>query len=357
MQKWSKIIFLLVFVSIITSDFAFAQKTPVRNDSTHLYKNIEKYSKRSKYTKFVYPLIFKSVVTRLPKKKEYKKLIKKPYSAYEGKIIRHINIETLDPFGIAIADTLVKAHNFLPKTGNKLHVKTLHITIRNLVLIRQNQPFDSLLVKESERLVRRQAYVRDVAFTVKSVSATSDSVDIYIREMDNWSLIPGGAASSSSISLNIRERNFSGLGHEMQNGITWNHSAGTYAYTGNYFIPNIRNTYINSTVHYGKEESGNLTKIFAVDRPFFSPFAKWAAGVSFEQLYRLDYLRGNDSILMPQHFKFNVQDYWAGYARQIFKGKSENDRATNFISALRFLRIRYLENPGEEYDKQHFFYD
>ena len=55
---WFKNIFILFFISILTSEFAFAQETPVKKDSTQLYKNIESYSKRSKFTKFIYQLSF-----------------------------------------------------------------------------------------------------------------------------------------------------------------------------------------------------------------------------------------------------------------------------------------------------------
>jgi len=54
-------------------------------------------------------------------------------------------------------------------------------------------------------------------------------------------------------------------------------------------------------------------------------------------------------------FKFNIQDYWAGSAVQIFKGNTEQTRTTNFISAVRFLRIRYVEKPIEMYDTAHFY--
>ncbi len=190
---WSKNILILFFVSVLTCDFAFSQEPVVKTDSTHLYENIEAYSKRSKFTKFMYGLFFKPVAPnpkkKGSKKKVYKKLIQKPYSTFEGKIIRHINIETLDPFGYTIGDTMVSSRNFFIRTGNKLHLKTQQITIRNLLVIRQNQPFDSLLVKESERLVRNQPYVRDVSFFVKAVSKNSDSVDIFIRELDTWTII------------------------------------------------------------------------------------------------------------------------------------------------------------------------
>jgi hypothetical protein len=363
MQMWFKNIFILFFVSILLSDFAFAQQAPAKADSTNLYKNIESFSKRSKFTKFVYRLIFKPVAKiskkKVAKKKVYKKLIQKPYSAFEGKTIRHINIETLDPFGYSIADPLAASQNFLTKTGNALHVKSQPIAIRNLLLIRQNQVFDSLLVKESERLVRSRGYVHDVSFFVIATSKNSDSVDIVIRELDNWSIIPTVGVTISSVTINLTDKNFLGTGHESKNGITWYRTNGDNAYNINYFIPNIRNTYINTTIHYNKDQFRNSTKSFAVDRPFFSPFAKWAAGVNLTQQFRMDSIHAIDSLFvlqsLLQRFKFNVQDYWAGSAIRIFKGNTENKRTTNFVSTVRFLRIRYLEKPIEMFDTQHMF--
>ncbi len=355
---WFKKFLLLFGVLILISGLTSAQQTIAKKDSTKIYKNIESYSKQGKFTKFMYQLVFKPVANsskKKSKKKIYRKLIKRPYSAFEGKTIRHINIETLDPFGYSIADTIVASQNFITKTGNALHVKTKHITIRNLLLIRQNQLFDSLLVKESERLVRSRGYIRDVSFYVKTTSKGSDSVDIFIRELDNWSIIPKVSASSSRFNINLTDKNFLGFGHEFQPGFKWNHTIGRNAYNTNYFIPNIRNTFINTTLHYSTDEHRNFTRSFAIDRPFFSPFAKWAAGVSFTQKLHKDSLRAKDSLFVLQRFKFNVQDYWAGNAIQIFKGNSENNRTTNFISTVRFLRIRYLEKPIEILDTLHFF--
>ena len=361
MQTWLKILFISVFVSVVTSDYAIAQKTPVVKDSTKVYENIESFSVKRKFTKLMYQMLFKPVAVKSQKKddkkKVYKKLIRKPYSAFEGKIIRNINIETLDPFGYSIADTIVRPPNFISKNGNRLHIKSQRITIRNLLLIRQNQVFDSLLVKESERLVRNMSYVTDVSFFVTATAKNSDSVDIYIRELDKWSIIPSGAASGSSVTVNLRDNNFMGLGHESKNEITWNHTTGNYGYKVNYYIPNIRNTYVNSTIHFGKEQNGNYTRSFAIDRPFFSPFAKWAAGAGFTQHFRQDYIHANDSLLVMQPFRYNVHDYWVGNAIQLFKGNTEYKRATNFISALRFVRVRYFEKPLEAYDTQHFFAD
>jgi hypothetical protein len=305
----------------------------------------------------MYSLIFRPVNSnshlKKGKKKVYKKLIQKPYSAFEGKIIRHINIETLDPFGYSIGDSIQSSLNFVTKTGNKLHIKSQGITIRNLLLIRQNQVFDSLLVKESERLVRSQKYIRDVSFFVKATAKGSDSVDVYIRELDIWSIIPKGSASK----INLADKNFMGLGHELQSDFTRNNADGVSAFHANYSIPNIRNSYVKGTMHVGKEGNRNINRSLSIDRPFFSPFAKWAAGVNFTHQFF------NDSVLFDTNqfgllrYKFNSQDYWGGNAIRLFGGNSEYNRTTNFISTARFLRIRYKEKPNELFDTEHQFAD
>ena len=123
-------------------------------------------------------------------------------------------------------DTTVGKQNFLSKTGNRMHIKTQIITIRNLLLIHKNQPFNSLLVKESERLIRSQKFVHEVSFYVVAAGRKSDSVDIFIRELDKWSIIPEGSVSASGIRIDLTDKNFLGFGHEFQNAFSRNFTNG-----------------------------------------------------------------------------------------------------------------------------------
>ena len=350
---WFKKLLFLFIVSFLITDLAFPQQTTAKKDSTRLYKKIETYSKQRKSTSLLYSLVFKPVATNPAKKKKYSKLIVKPYSAFEGKIIRHINIETLDPFGYSIVDTIVAPQGFLAKTGNDLHIKTLPITIRNLLLIKRNQPFDSLLVKESERLVRTKEYLLDVSFFVSSTSINSDSVDIFIRVIDTWSLIPQGSASSSSFTAGLADNNFLGLGHTFQGIYGKDNEKGIHSFSTDYTIPNFKNSYIGAKLHYDMLENVNFNRQLAIDRPFYSPFAKWAAGVNIVQQFRYDTLKTTNFLLLPEPIRFNLQDYWAGNAIQLYKGNSAYVRTTNFITAARFLRINYLEKPEESIDSLH----
>jgi hypothetical protein len=352
-SRFLKILLLFYLVSCSIQP-AVAQQTPVKPDSSKVYRNIETFSKKSKFTKFMYGLVFKPVATtKLSKKRP--KPSHSPYDNVEGKIIRNIDIVTLDPFGYSVTDTSAVPHNFFLNTGNWLHIKSKFFTIKNILLIRKNEPFDSLLVKESERLVRSQGYVGDVLFDVMPVEKATDSVDIYIRVLDKWSLIPEGSFSSIRVGLGFTENNFAGLGYVFQAGCVWNHSIGKNAVTTSYFIPNIRNSFISAALHYNIDEYKNFLTSVTVERPFYSPLARWAAGLNIAQQFQRDSFPDPVSGHVMQNLNFSTQDYWAGTANGILKGNTEDERSTKAIVAARYLRIRYLDKPDELYDSLHIF--
>jgi len=352
----------LVFVSFLISDLALAQETKINPDSIRIYSDIETYSRQSRFKTFLYKLVFKpvapdSTVVKNLRKKKGTGPVQSQYTAFEGKIIRNIVVVTFDPFGYTGNDTVPGSRNFLNKTGNALHVKTRSIAIRNLLLFRRNQPFSSLLVKESERLIRNRRYVHDVNFRVTFAGENPDSVDITIRELDNWSIVPSGAVSPVSMFAGINDNNFLGSGHELKTIFSRNFNTGINALNTNYFIPNIRNTYISSMLHYSFDGEGNFTRSIAVDRPFYSPLTRWAAGMAFESQLRSDSLRSTGQEYLPLLLRYNASDLWAGKAVEIFKENRKAEIVTNLIFTARYLRIRFSEKYPEENDPLHFYSD
>jgi hypothetical protein len=354
-------IIIFILASFQLCGLVSAQQSIVKKDTITLYRNIETYSRQSKVASLIYPLVFKPVGAspgkKESKKKGYKNLIQKPYIGFEGKIIRNINIVTLDPFGYSANDTTVSKQNFFTNAGNGMHIKTQGITIRNLMLIHKNAPFNSLLVKESERLIRSQSYVHEVSFYVVAAGEKIDSVDIYIRELDKWSFVPEGSISTNASRFGITDKNFLGTGHEFHTDFRRNNATGINSFITNYSIPNIRNTYINAKLYYAFDNNGYFTRNLNVERPFFSPFAKWAAGISLASRFRKDSLEYADTSYVPLNLQFRTQDYWAGKAIQIFKNNSEPDLITNLILAVRYMRIRYNEKPSELSDPLHIYSD
>jgi len=72
---WLKIATTYFFIFLITNDFAFAQDTIAPKDTTHLYENIETYSEKSGFTKFMFRLFFKPVAPAPAQKILNKRLI------------------------------------------------------------------------------------------------------------------------------------------------------------------------------------------------------------------------------------------------------------------------------------------
>lgn len=355
---WYRKIRIMIIVSAFASGPAFAQEAAVKADSSKLYRDIETFSKRSKFNTFLYRLIFKpvSIISKKDsKKKTYKKLVQKPYTDFQRKIIRKIDIVTLDPFGYAVNDTSATSKKGLIKIGNSLHIKSQIVSIRNLLLIRENEPFNSFFVKESERLIRNQKFVHDVLFYPVLSGVKKDSVDLYIRELDNWSLIPSASISSSHINTNITDKNFLGTGDEFSNVFSRNISTGISAFNTYYRIPTIRSTYINLYLHLGVDGYGNIRKSVAFERPFYSPFAKWGGGIAFATQVRKDSLKYLNPLNGPLNFRSRTQDFWAGEAIRIFRGSTEDELATNLILAVRYLRIRYNEKPSDIIDPYNYY--
>jgi hypothetical protein len=328
-----------------------AQQTTAKKDTSRVYNNIQKFSQRNKFTKLVHKLVFRAPVLQ---KKEIKE-IQKNYTNFNGKIIRTIKIVTLDPFGYSEIDTSRQPNNWAEKTGNKIHIKTNRAAILNLILIKKNKPFDSLLVKESERLIRAQRFINRVDILPKLIENNPDSIDISIRVLDSWSLIPKGSVSRSRINFALNERNILGSGHQFENQIRNRFDDGKTAYNTAYTIPNIINTFIRTRISYLIDLDDFYAKTIGIDRPFYSPLTQWAGGIYLDQQFRQDTLPNALLVFSKQSFKFSTTDLWAARSFKIFKGNTERERTTNLITSARLLNVQFTDSPSILYDSDDFY--
>lgn len=330
---------------------ARAQDPAPKKDS--LYQKIEDYSEKRKVTKTLHKLIFRSTNKRPHKSPQNRP--KQDFAAFEGKTIRNITVESHDPFGFSFTDSTQTANSWLEKTGNFIHIKTKAFAIRNTLLIKENTPLDTLLLNESERLIRSQSYIRRVEVTAKNVEASKDSIDLHFEVLDSWSLIPSASISTSKTRVRLKNRNFLGFGHEFNNSVTKSLEDTHYGYDMEYRVPNINNTFIETTLAYRIDLDGNYSKILDVERPFYSPYARWAGGIYLDEQYQQEYLKDAEGEPGLQNFRYLTQDFWGGHAFQLFKGNSEKERTTNLISSVRYLHVGYRERPTVVYDSIGYF--
>jgi len=337
--------------------FAFSQQEKTKVDSAKIYKNIQQFSQKKKTTSFLHRLVFRPIKPNLPKKN----VPKINYSPYQGKIIRNITITTLDPFGQRVQNieinTPQKTLNIAEEWGNKLHLKSKDYTIRKFLLIHENEPLDSLIVKESIRLIRAQRFVNSVAIHMEIVAESTDSVDVFIRVLDSWSLIPNASFSNTETTLKLRERNFLGQGHEIRGEYTNRFEDGQNGHLLQYTVNNFRKTFIKLQATNQKDVESNFNRSLEASRLFISPLTKWGGGILYEQRFRQDTLADKNGVFEQQRFKFNTDDYWLGHACSLDNDNSEKSKITNLIVAGRFLNINYLENPLVAYDSIGFYTD
>jgi hypothetical protein len=353
--KYCSLILLFFFICL-TSEAQVKVKNS-GNDSVQVYKKIEENAKKSKFKKFAYRLLFKSKRSQTKSQKNARKeyFIKKAFERNEGKIIREIRIETLDPFGYSVSNYKDEPEKGFEKFGNRLHLKTKNWTIRNLLLFKKNNPLDSLAVKESERLIRRQRYIRSVIINPVEIPGSKDSIDVSVRVLDSWSLIPTGTISGSKVRVDLTERNFFGLGHEVENDFSKRFDDGRRAYTAQYTINNIKNTFIKATFRYENDLNDNIVRSARVERQFFSPLTRLAGGAYFENRFYVDSLPDNAGVFANQNFKLETQQYWAGHSFKIFEGGSEDFRSTNLVTTVGYKNIAYKATPSAIYDPSQFF--
>jgi hypothetical protein len=349
----------VLLILLVCANAVSAQEDKKPQDTTKIYRKIEEYSKKRGFTKFLHGLIFEPVEVKkkVANSKPRKKIPKKRFRTYEGKIIRHINVVTLDPFGYSEKDPAASPKRYMSKLGNRVHIKSKVLTIKNLILFRKNKPLDSLLIKESERLIRTQRFVRGVVINPVLIPNNPDSVDVTIRVLDSWTLVPEVAVSGSKTALGLKDRNFLGFGHEFDVNFQKEFSTGNDAFSTRYTVPNIMNTYIRSSLAYEINLDQEYIKSINIERPFFSPFARWAAGVYHDQRFEMDSLPDAEINYATQNFKSNTQDYWGGHSVRVFKGNTEHARTTNLITTARFLNVNYLESPEPAYDTINFYSD
>lgn len=331
------------------------KSTQTEKDSLALYKKAHKISKKGKVNKWVYDLIFKASAINKESKKETKTSNNNiKHNIANGKIIRNIYIETLDPFGYSVEDSAKKPKKKIDKIGNSLHFKTREQTIKNLLLFKQNDICDSIFLTESERLIRSQRYARKVIISPIPIDEANDSIDIAVRVLDSWTLIPSGNISTNQWNAKLTERNVLGIGHQISANYKKKIDTNEKAISTNYNINNIRKTYISLNLNYENDFNGDSNRSVGLSRPFFSPLTKNAGGIYFENRLATEYFYIADT-LNTSPVKSEYQEYWYGRAFKLNKEKTYKNKTKNLIAAFTYNNKQYTQEPPTFLDPYHYF--
>lgn len=330
------------------------ENTQKQQQTEEMYKNLQNYSKKNRLVSKLHQLIFRTInSSQSNTSQQIEKNINRNFKQFQGKIIRKIHIQSLDPFGYSEKDSTILPDK-MERIGNALHNKTKRSVIRRLLLFKKHSPLDSLLVKESERVIRSQNYIRRVLITPVSTSS-SDSIDVHVRVLDSWSMFFDADGSTNYLSIRGRERNFLGLGHRISTRYNQEiPNPQRNGFSASYQIPNIYNTHINTYVYYSQNFNNKYEKTWAMYRPYFSVYTQWAGGIDITEKTFDDRIPYKDSSWV-QEFKIRHYDLWGSLSVPVLKKYTQHNRITNFTLSVRYKHLDYLKSPNYQIDSLRFF--
>lgn len=322
-----------------------------KDTASTIYKDIHDYSRKHKVMRWIYSGIFvepKDAEEAPPSAPRTERV--DPFKKYKGKVVRHIEVRTFDPFGYSVDDTAMAPVNGLQRLGDRLHRKTRPRIVQNLLLTKPLQPLDPLQVSESERVLRASPFVTDARIIVRPVKGTRDSVDLLVLVHDKWSIDVSGEADLSSASALVRERNLLGWGQRVEQRVAYVLDQPQLSFSGAHEVYNIRKSHISSHVHYSLGPDGNDLG-FSFQRPFYSPLARWAAGFTWGQAWNKYMVPSTDGQFASSYSLSPASlDLWAARSFRLGDGTEPGSSNSNFVLAARYAQTRYASRPPRALD-------
>ena len=263
---------------------------------------------------------------------------------YQGKIIRKIVVKSLDPFGTDVEDTLIKRSGQLADIGNAISFSTRNGVIKNLLLFKKGQRLDALSLRESERLLRTQDYIRDARIFIPSQSKlTNDSVDIIVVVQERFALNASFRTSTNQSEIQLYQNNFFGTGNKIRQGgkLDYN-NLNLSSYNGEFKNVNLFKTYIDASLFYDVNPL-RKTQGFLINRTFFSPLTKWAGSLSRVMTQEKFYYDQLSNEQIPVNIRYNTTDIWLGRSIPLTSGNDEAFRSSSLVIAGRFSNTRFIQ--------------
>lgn len=343
-----KYLFVVYLFFLINPILVIAQGI---NDSTNFYFRLKQKADKHKVTQWIY-----EVLIEIPNEDSIKgptiMLSKKtvnPFLKYKGKIVRNVSIVVLDPFGYSVNNLYAKYPGYVERVGNNYHIETKERIIRNLLLFKPDKELDPLELSESERILRLTPYIYDARVYVQRYSIKAkDSVDIMVVVQDRWTSTAVSKFDLIAPDIILSEKNILGFGHQYVQGFAWNPTDQYLTTAGRYSIFNIKKSFISTEVFYSTAKENNRFGV-SIDRPFYSPLAKWAGGMSLVKNNTVFKQTISETGLINTYpLKYNAFDLWGAKSFPLTQNKSAalDKRSSNFILGVRYYRKDYTDRPS-----------
>ena len=309
---------------------ARAQKT----DSSSLQFRIKKFSQQHNFTRWVYRLIFSEEASHFSRQLYHDASTQ---NEFQCKIIRSVTVYVLDPYEWS-KDVDANSVNRRPRKFtnaiNSLHLTTRKWVIRNQLLFHPFEEFETLLLEESERLLRQLDYVQDAKISVQELEQC-DSVDVDILVWDRWSLIaPFSFNSFQNVSSSLIEKNLLGTGQRFEQRISY-YDEKKFGYSVSYDISNLDHSFIRARVYFNADTNQTDYGV-AFNRTLFSPVILWAGGAA---IIGRTFSSMDSSISLSHKTTIIQNDWWLAKNTPVRFLNGEHKRVMNFVAGFRFTNL------------------
>lgn len=305
------------------------------NKNLIFFDSLKVKASKNSFTKKLYNIIIVSPDTTV--KKQITGTSDANYINYSGRKIRKIEIQRLNVFGVNINNPAAADPNKAENLFNKTHINTTEKIIRKNLLFSEGDTISPLILSDNERILRQLSYIDDARIII--VPLSDEEADILVLTKDVYSLGASFAYKGlKSGSVSIFEKNILGIGHELGFEIPYDSKASDSPGIGvHYLIDNIWKSFINLNMYY-LDGLGEKTYGLSLSRNFVSSYTKYAGGISIRQMYTSEDL--NNTLPVPEPFKFNFQDYWI--ARSFLLNKESVSR---LILGVRYTNNNVFDRP------------
>ncbi len=282
------------------------------------------------------------------------------FTAYQGKIIRKINISHIG-FERDLNDTT--RHRIVTRVtraANSLHTDTKMRVIRNNLFFKPNKPLDPYKLADNERYLRDLLFILDARIVVTPVRGNRDQVDVTVFTRDVFSLGGSGKINSTGAQYRLYDANLSGWGQRTEyRGVFDVDRTPRFGHQFLYSKNSIGGTLINGTVSYTELNTGaslgleNESSLYlTLARPLVSPYTRWAGGLEFSRNWSVN-VNGVSEARFRQ-YSYYIRDLWIGYNIGI-KNRVEN-RNRYFVAARAFGQS-FNEQPAQPEERWNKLYN
>jgi hypothetical protein len=271
---------------------------------------------------------------------------------FQGKIIRDIHVEHIG-FNKSIYNEQKNIKSSVTHFANSLHTNTRAKIVKQHLFFYEGQELNPYRLADNERYLRDLDFILDSRIIVEPIDGSEDSVDIHVVTRDVFSLGGRVTPDPRKFKFGLYDANLMGNAQRIDVTTLYQNSrTPRTGYSAYYRKSSLFGSLTNLTFGYTQLNNGNsygeeneYAYYARLDRPLVSPYSRWAGGIEVSRNWSRNIYSTADSLFL--NYRYNVQDYWAGYNIGIHNNM--NDRTRHFIG-IRYFQQQFLNQPDQPYE-------